>query len=453
VRIPNVKVCPHHCTPWQFFADVYFERHNVYLLKASRGFGGKSFLISLAGTIQALTRGANISILGGSGEQAQRVLEHMTRHWDYYYARKYLANRKVGEVAREMRFANGAEIKTLMASTTSVRGPHPQKLYLDEADEIDKTGARKRRYPLLDAAMGQPMSSGGVKKGTIIASTHHYAGGTMDELIRRAAQNGWGYYEFCYRENLTHAFVRWEQKRGAWRLVLDGDQPIDGGWLSKDEAESKRSEVTTAMWNAEYENQEPNPESRAVAASAIAEVFRAQLGEYEEGIGKELVFEDPTEGARYATGIDWGKDLHETWIVTLRCDVRPFRLAAVLRLTRQPYHLMAVRANERIRAYGGVGYHDKTGVGNAVDEMLDSRYEPFIFTRSTKSDLLNDYIVGLERHDLIAPYAAVMTTEHRLASWDDVYGANAEGHLPDSMAAMALAYKGAVEYGQMVRLQ
>jgi hypothetical protein len=51
-----------------------------------------------------------------------------------------------------------------MASQKSIRGPHPQRLRIDEADDV--------ALGLLDAAMGQPMSKPGIAKQTVFSGTH-----------------------------------------------------------------------------------------------------------------------------------------------------------------------------------------------------------------------------------------------------------------------------------------
>jgi hypothetical protein len=65
----------------------------------------------------------------------------------------------------------GNRIVALMASTKSVRGPHPQRLRLDEVDEI-KQGDPGRRP-------GPADGKGGIKSHVVGASTHQYPDGTM----------------------------------------------------------------------------------------------------------------------------------------------------------------------------------------------------------------------------------------------------------------------------------
>jgi hypothetical protein len=88
----------------------------------------------------------------------------------------------------------GNTIRALLASSASIRGPHPQKLLCDEADEMD--------LKIFEAALGQPMGKNGIAAQTIISSTHHYPDGTMSEILKMAAEKSWPVVEFCYRETM-----------------------------------------------------------------------------------------------------------------------------------------------------------------------------------------------------------------------------------------------------------
>ena len=80
---------------------------------------------------------------------------------------------------RRTRFVWGNMITALPASQTAVRGPHPQRLRIDEADEM--------LLAVLDAAHGQPMDRAGVQAQTVISSTHQHPDGTMTAVLQRAA--------------------------------------------------------------------------------------------------------------------------------------------------------------------------------------------------------------------------------------------------------------------------
>jgi hypothetical protein len=73
VHIPDVQVCPNHSTPWRAFWDAFHGDNLVSVWKASRGLGGKTYLLSALGDAEAVLLHADVTILGGSGEQSERV--------------------------------------------------------------------------------------------------------------------------------------------------------------------------------------------------------------------------------------------------------------------------------------------------------------------------------------------------------------------------------------------
>ena len=142
-------------------------------------------MLALLGLTEALTLKADVNILGGSGEQSRRVHEAMARLWSAPGAPLELLKSEPGKRETKLRFGN--VVQALMASQASVRGPHPQRLRLDEVDEMDLS--------ILDASMGQTMSTQGVPAQTVISSTHQNPDGTMSEILKRAASKGWPVFE------------------------------------------------------------------------------------------------------------------------------------------------------------------------------------------------------------------------------------------------------------------
>jgi hypothetical protein len=437
ITIPDVQVCPNHSTPWRAFADAYFAKHDVTVWKASRGLGGKSFLLALLGLTEAVTLKADVKILGGSGEQSVNVHRYMaSEFWEHTGAPRGLL--ATDPTKMETRLTWGNSIKALAASMRSVRGPHPQRLRLDEIDEMDLS--------IFDAAMGQTMAQ--VKDGeivipaqTVCSSTHQYADGTMTTVLERAAVKAWPIHEWCYLE--SHAA---------------GD-----GWLIQDEIDRKRREVTSIMWQTEYDLQEPNPQNRAFDTGAIRAMFRRDLGEAQGRDGSYLEFEPPMSvcpvceasverqkgrcpechqgtlaDAEYSHGADWARKVDKTDIVTFRIDVVPARMVAYERCNRLPWHNMTAKLDDRISRYGGSACHDATGVGDVVDELLNESADGFIFTSKSSGELLTNYVTAVEQGEYVAPYIKVVEGEHRLASVDHLFG---KEHLPDSIAACALAHR------------
>lgn len=410
LQIPAVSVCPGHSSPWAAFVDAYYAVTPVVVWKASRGFGGKSFLLSLLGDVTALSLNAEVNLLGGSGQQSKRVLEAIS---NLHTKRNYPRYRIIDEQTHLTRFQGGASLQALMASQTSVRGPHPQRLLLDEVDEMDRD--------IFDAAMGQPMSKGACIAGVTASSTHQHADGTMTEILRRAATNGWKVHEWCYRET---------QQTEA--------NPF--GWLLPEEVERKKLIVPAAMWDAEYEGQEPNPEGRAITTEWVDKTFDPALGEIDVQEGRYYEFEAPIPEARYATGADWAKKVDRTIIVTLRVDCRPARVVAFEALRRRPWPQMIERFEKRLKRYPGKAAHDGTGIGDVVAGVMRGvRAEPIVMVGRERDDIYAEYVSGIERGDVRSPRLSLMYGEHRYCSVDDLFKTG--GHPPDTVCAMALACK------------
>lgn len=407
IKVSRHKVCHKHDAPFTAFADAYFARTSMAIWKASRGFGGKTLLLALLGHMEAITLGAEITILGGSGQQSERVHKAQEQFWTY-------PKSPVGLLAREPTLyetilKNGGHTTALMASTRSARGPHPQRLRLDEIDEMDLL--------VLDASLGQTMSARGITAQTVMSSTHQYPDGTMTEMYRRAAEHNWRTYEWCYRENLH-------------------TPSNPNGFIDPGEIDRKRSEITMAMWDAEYEGQEPSPESRAIITQAVEDMFDPALGEAPGNLNEEYIFEEPLRTAEYVTGADWAKDRDYTIIVTARVDCTPWRVVAYSREGRKPWPQMVDRFNSRVTMYPGKAAHDATGLGDVVDDLLTVDAEGLQLRGRVRSDMLSEYVKAIESHDIRAPRIEFMYAEHKYATLNDLYGT---GHLPDNLCAGAMA--------------
>lgn len=407
VVIPNTQVCPNHSTPWRAFSEAYFARARVSVWKASRGFGGKSYLLSLLGLTEATTLLADVNVLGGSGEQSERVLEAMSRQWGHPNAPRELLLSDPGK--RETKLIGGNKVRALMASTKSVRGPHPQRIRLDEVDEVKIT--------VLNAAMGQTMSKGEIGAQTVLSSTHHYSAGTMTEVLRRAGDKGWPVHEWCWKENLE-----------------------PHGWLPRAEVEAKRTEIEAWMWQAEYDLQEPSPENRAIVPDAVEAMFPMKLGHHKGLEGEYLELEAPDQDGRYSTGGDWAKKQDHTVIWTFRTDCKPFRLVAFERMKRRPWPVMVGKFDERVSRYPGVAAHDGTGIGDVVAGYMKSDAEGVILVGRDRSDTFSEYIAAIERGECEAPRVESAYTAHKFATVGDLYEG---GHPPDEFVAAALAYRAA----------
>ncbi len=414
ITLPNVQVCPHHSTPWRAFHEAYFARTEVSVWKASRGFGGKTFTLGLLAMVEAITLRADVNVLGGSGVQSKRVLEHIGNLWESPNAPRWCLPGSTNAQVQKLKWGN--RITALMASSKSVRGPHPQRLRIDEADET--------KISLISDALGQPMSRGWVKSQVVLSSTHQYPDGPMTWALQEAASKGWTVHEWCLHETAA-----------------------PHGWLDPDEINRKRKTMTTVAWNTEVELQEPTGEGRAIVPECVKAAFR-----------EDVQLEEPVAGGRYGTGADWAKKVNHTVIPTIRHAIKdenqnslPARVVAIDRMQRKPYPVMVKVFNDRLKFYGGTAAHDNSGLGTVVADLIEipdsSRLEHFEFAGKERNEMLSEYISALEQGLILWPKddsnlaLAAAFKEHLYATVQDVYGRKDEGHLPDTISAAALAWR------------
>lgn len=404
IRIPRKKVCPNHVAPFTAFADAFFARSSVSVWLASRGFGGKSYLLATLAFTEAVTLEASVSVLGGSGDQSKRVNKYINDFWLKPTAPSHMLASDPSH--RQVTLTAGNTIEALMASQASVRGGHPQRLRLDEVDVM--------KLDIMDAAFGQPMGKPGISMQTVISSTHQNPQGTMTEVLERAEKKRWPIYRWCYREtSLPH------------------------GWLNPNDVSQKQTDVTDNMWKIEYDLNAPKPEDVAIMTARVEQMFDPRLGDYIGGVGEDIIIEEYDPNGTYVTGIDWAKKRDWTVIWTMRTDVAPNRLVAFLRIARTDWPVMQSAADRRIKQYPGQAFYDETGIGDVVGDNLTVDAEGLILSGRVRSDLLNNYVRAVEAGKIVAPMIQWVYNEHKYATIDDLYGS---GHLPDSICAGALAW-------------
>lgn len=410
VKLPTYACCPAHTPVRTAFHDAYFARSPVSVWKASRGFGGKSFTLALLTLTEALTLRADANVLGGSGEQAKRVLQAIGKLWASPTAPRQFLRSDPNSQKQTLKWGN--QIVALMASQASVRGPHPQRLRLDEVDEMN--------LGILEAALGQPMSKGWVLSQVVLSSTHQYADRTMAWALREAKKKQWPVFEWCWQCN----------------------HEDHGGWVTQAEVERRRAILSARMWETEVDLQEPSSEGRAIDTDMVEAAFRT-----------DVPLEGPVAGGVYGTGADWAKKVNHTVVVTIRKDVRPMRVVAVHRVQKEPWPKMAGHLDERVGAYGGTSTHDNTGIGQVVHDLLHHDSEPFNMVGRDRADLLTEYVAAIEHGELIwprddsNPHLSAAYGEHKYATREDVYKGSKDGtgthHLPDTISAGALAWRAA----------
>lgn len=115
-------------------------------------------------------------------------------------------------------------------------------------------------------------------------------------------------------------------------------------------------------------------------------------------------------------GVDWAKKSDYTVMMALTIDEGKPRVVGVLRFTDLGYVDALKELYGFCRNFKSIRLikHDKTGVGEAIDDMLAQMpfpYEGIIFTNKSKSAMVNQLMLTFETRDIILPNWVDMINE------------------------------------------
>lgn len=262
-RLPESPgACENHHSPLDAIWGAYSEEDNFSIWHAMRG-SGKTYDIAILAWLESVFKpNCGTTILGGSLEQSQKAVAYLDTLWSMPSVPKRMLLGSV--IGRGLELRNGSWIRALAASAKSVRGPHPQKLRLDEVDEMEPM--------IYNAALGQPKTNYGIKDNIVVSSTLHNPFGLMSDIIDMRDDIGATLYQWCIEE------VR--EPRGFW---------------TTEEIDRKRKQNTKETWDSEYLLKRP---------SSSDTVYNFELVENAYRRGKDEIFD-----ARVIVneaGIDWG---------------------------------------------------------------------------------------------------------------------------------------------------
>lgn len=418
VELPRKQVCPDHTAPFDAFAEAYFgNSFNWVLWYGSRG-TGKSYMLALLALTKAAMLEINVTLLGGSMAQSQNVHEHVENLLLYRNAPRHVIQQVI---QTEILFTGGNWIRPLPASQKTVRGPHPQMTLLDEIDEMERK--------IYDAAMGQAMTKPNVRgvevpEMVVASSTWQNPVGTFQSVRDEALIKGMPVRTWCWKEQLK-----------------------PHGWMDPDFIERKRASVPAEMFRVEYDLGEPAGGSRAFDLEKLNQAFvhMDTVDERHAGNDDEWVFEKPQPSGIYAAGADWAKEKDMTVIVIQRIDEMPRRTVYLRRFNRKPWPEMIEAFNRVVSEYMALSAHDATGLGNVVHDLVDERTMKVTMNGRDRTRLLNEYITAVEQMKYQLPRNTPAFDAHKATTVEVVYSSGKQigGHLPDDVAAFALAHRAA----------
>ena len=155
-------------------------------------------------------------------------------------------------------------------------------------------------------------------------------------------------------------------------------------------------------------------------------------------------------------GVDWAKHRDYTVILAIDPMVNPRKVVGFIRLQGMAYTEQIKELYYFCKKFKNVGLilHDKTGVGEAIDDMLSPIPFPFegvTFTNPFKSEMVNNLGMAFEKQSIEIPYWVDMIKEldvfeviiNKLGT--TIYNAP-QGMHDDIVMALGLAYRAASEY-------
>ena len=348
VRIPAVACYPGHVAPAQAFCDALFARASVTLWIASRGFGGKTFLLALLAAANAILFETDVIILGGSGQQSLRVVEHLHRLW------------AAGQVPRAWLASEPSLNKTNLGlgqhdpgsdglTDRRARGPpHAPVARRDRRDEAPDSGSRpgpahgpRRRagtdrdelHPSVSRWHGHghavPGGRAGLARLPVVLSGH--------AQTPRVADRGPGHAE-------------------AWRAVSHHV----GRRVRTPGTQRRRARHRPGRGGADVRRR---PLGTHIPAGDLEHRWRGQPGP-----PAERAWPDPA-GAWCCTGIDWAQKRDDTVAVVVRCETTSLQVVAGYRAQRRPWPEMTERVGALLDEFPGPATHDATGAGSAIGEF------------------------------------------------------------------------------------
>lgn len=221
VDIPRTRVCPDHNAPFEFLADLYFERTSAALALANRG-GAKTFIVAVLHFINSTYKpGCESLTFGATEQQGNRCYGHIE---DWCYEKDEETGRRT-EIVKSFilgkplkahtKWRTGAMVEVVAGSENAVSGPHPAKAHADELDLMERgVWNQSRGMAVTNRATGPlpPWMSrfnGMIPPQDIATSTRNSTKGLMQETLDEIAEdvkNGdiaqFDLYQWCIWETV-----------------------------------------------------------------------------------------------------------------------------------------------------------------------------------------------------------------------------------------------------------
>ena len=201
VDIPREAVCEGHVAPFQFLADLFFERVPSALARANRG-GSKTFIVAMLHYLNCTYKaGCGCLSFGATEAQGNRCYGNIE---DWCFEHDPESGRRGDQVLPFIRdrpkksqtvWKTGSTVEVVAGSENAVSGPHPAKAHADEVDQMERPVWNQSRGMAVTNRATGPLPSwmshynGMIPPQDIVTSTKNSNKGLMQELLDEIEQD------------------------------------------------------------------------------------------------------------------------------------------------------------------------------------------------------------------------------------------------------------------------
>jgi hypothetical protein len=139
----------------------------------------------------------------------------------------------------------------------------------------------------------------------------------------------------------------------------------------------------------------------------------------------------------YVHGADLGRKNDPTVIVTYNIKTRPAQMVdfKYIEAGRCEWNEILKAFREHVEFWDSEGEHDGTGVGDSISEGLQGFSEPFMFTKTSKQNMIELMQHAFDYRMVRIPKIPLLFREHQRYIWED------KDIQQDTVMANALAVK------------
>jgi hypothetical protein len=202
VVIPRKVVDPGHKSPFEFVADLFFERVKNAIAFANRS-GGKTSNVAVLNFVDMFFKpGCEVASAGAVLDQANKVFRYFIsftrKPWFRRFQERYKQTTGKDFVRKNLQswtsFANGSLQEVITGSEKGLRSPHPHKARLDEIDLLPWSSIQTALS--MTRSTKESHNSKGIRGQNVFTSTRQNTKGSMQKLLDEANNKGIEIYEW-----------------------------------------------------------------------------------------------------------------------------------------------------------------------------------------------------------------------------------------------------------------